>query len=266
MRRLVWLTDIHLDFLNRRGIERFCRRVVAVRPDAVLIGGDISVPSSIRADLTTLGRCLDRPIYFVLGNHDFFGASIEYVRSIVEAQSEASPWLNWLPATGIVELTESTGLIGHDGWADGRLGNGANSHVELNDYLHIADFSGLGRKDRFELLNTLGDRAADYFRDVLPSALSHFRNLLLLTHVPPFRESCWHEGSISNDEYLPHFACRSVGDVLSDVMQRYPEHNLTVLCGHTHSGGETEIAPNLLAKTGWATYGRPEVQEVIVVE
>jgi len=64
-------------------------------------------------------------------------------------------------------------------------------------------------------------------------------------HVPPFRNACWHEGKISDDEYLPHFACKAVGDVLVDVMKKYPEGKLTVLCGHTYSKGVANILPNL---------------------
>jgi hypothetical protein len=58
-------------------------------------------------------------------------------------------------------------LIGHDSWADGPLGNGAASQVELNDYHLIAEFAGLSRKDRFKRLARLGDEAAAYFREVL---------------------------------------------------------------------------------------------------
>jgi Icc-related predicted phosphoesterase len=165
----------------------------------------------------------------------------------------------------VVELTESTGLIGHGGWADGRLGLGQRSQVVLNDYVHIGEFVGLGQEERFRQLNTLGDQAAEYFRNLLPTAAERFPNLLLLTHVPPFREACWHEGRVSDDEYLPHFASWAVGEVLAEVMSGFPESDLTVLCGHTHSDGEVKIAPNLHVRTGGAVYGRPQVQELIVV-
>ena len=47
-------------------------------------------------------------------------------------------------------------------------------------------------------------------------ALERFEHVLVLTHVPPFREACWHEGRISGDDYLPYFACKATGDVLLD--------------------------------------------------
>lgn len=133
----------------------------------------------------------------------------------------------------------------------------------LNDYLMIAELRGLDRSQRQVRLNALGYAAAEYFRNVLPQALSRFSHLLVLTHVPPFREACWHEGKISNDDYLPHFSCKAVGDVLVEMMQSHPERKMTVLCGHTHSSGEAQILPNLLVRTGAAIYGRPQIQDVI---
>lgn len=173
--------------------------------------------------------------------------------------------MRWLRAQGIVEITSTTGLIGHDSWADGRLGNGVASQVELNDYFLIEELAGLSRQDRFRQLARLGDEAAEYFRHLLPQACARFQNIILITHVPPFREACWHEGRISDDEHLPHFACKAVGEVLVSVMKEHPECQLTVLCGHTHSLGIANILPNLQVKTGGAEYGRPRLQEVMMI-
>lgn len=162
MKRLAWLTDIHLNFLQDSKVEHFCRSVADLSPDSVLIGGDISDASGIKGHLEIMERCLGCPIYFVLGNHDFYGGSIEDVRSAVQTQAEGSHWLNWLPTSGVVELTESTGLIGHGGWADGRLGQSERSNVLLNDYFYINEFKNLSHRDRFRILNQLGDQAAEY--------------------------------------------------------------------------------------------------------
>jgi 3',5'-cyclic AMP phosphodiesterase CpdA len=263
--RLAWLTDLHLDHVDDHGTQQLCQTVVELCPDAILIGGDISNAASLGRHLDLLEQCMKRPIYFVLGNHDFYGGSMEGVRALAREKAEGSRWLHWLPASEAVALTERTALIGHDGWADGRLGNGEASYVLLNDYVRISDFVPLSHSDRFKKLNALGDESADYLGKVLPAAVERFPEVLLLTHVPPFRESCWHEGSTSDDDYLPHFACQVAGEVLADTMRRYPDSKLTVLCGHTHSGGEVRIAPNLVVKTGAAEYGRPVVQELIVV-
>jgi predicted MPP superfamily phosphohydrolase len=266
MKRVAWLTDLHLEFVfSPAKITALCDSIKASAPDCVLIGGDTGIARSVRQYLLTLEEQLRLPIYFVLGNHDFYNGSIKQVREISAELSKTSKWLRWLPIEGVVELTANTALIGHDGWADGRLGNGINSRVQLNDYLLIDELTGLYVRKRFKKLNELGDEAAEYLREVLPHALADYRSVLLLTHVPPFKDSCWHEGQISNDEYLPHFTCKAVGDVLLEMMKVYSECKLTVLCGHTHGQGEVEVLPNLHVKTGGAEYGEPKLQEVIEV-
>jgi len=266
MTRVAWLTDIHLEFLQPDEVPAFVGHLAEALPDIVLIGGDTGIALSFASFLQILQTRLKCPIYFVLGNHDFYRGAIAKVRARAEQLTASEPWLRWLPAQGLVPITSTTGLLGHDSWADGRFGNGAASQVELNDYHLIAEFAGLLRKDRFKQLARLGDEAAAYFRHWLPQACARFKNIILLTHVPPFREACWHEGKISDDEHLPHFACKAVGEVLASVMKGNPECKLTVLCGHTHSAGVANILPNLQVKTGGAEYGHPRVQELMIIE
>ncbi|MFM7113065.1 MAG: Eco57I restriction-modification methylase domain-containing protein, partial [Planctomycetota bacterium] len=40
------------------------------------------------------------------------------------------------------------------------------------------------------------------------------------THVPPFREACWHEGELSDDQWAPHFTSVVMGDALRAVISR----------------------------------------------
>ena len=47
MKRIVWLTDVHLNFLPAAQVDAFLVRVVAERPDAVLIGGDIAESDNV---------------------------------------------------------------------------------------------------------------------------------------------------------------------------------------------------------------------------
>lgn len=265
LRRLAWVTDIHLNFLKQRDVQAFCERISDAQPDALLVGGDIAEAPTLEAYLTTLENELTCPIYFVLGNHDFYRGSIAAVRADMAMLTRRSRRLTWLSVAGVVPLSETTALIGHDGWADGRLGNYDRSSVMLNDYVLIDELANMGKETRLRRLIDLGVEAADHVAKVLGEALGRFQDVVLLTLVPPFKESCWHEGRISDDNWLPHFTCRAVGEVLVEQMQRHPEQRLTVLCGHTHGAGVAQVLPNLLVKTGGATYGRPELQEVLEV-
>ena len=130
----------------------------------------------------------------------------------------------------------------------------------------IADLAWLGPAQRLAKLHELGDEAAGYFRRVLPQVLETYRRVLLLTHVPPFREAAWHEGAISSDHWLPHMSCKAVGDVLAELMGQHPDVEMTVLCGHTHGRGEATIRENLRVVTGGAQYGKPGVGGVLELE
>lgn len=265
MKHLVWVTDIHLNFISTASVETFCRRIADAEPDAVLVGGDIGEAPNVAAYLQSMAERLARPIYFVLGNHDFYHGSMVEVRQAMAALTRQSEWLRYLPECGVVELTEYTGLLGHDAWGDGRIGDYAGSGVLLNDYRLIKGLTGLSKAARLHQLNALGDEAAEHLRRVLPDALAQFQRVLVLLHVPPFREACWHQGHISDADWLSHFTCKAVGDVLYEAMSARTDRQMTVLCGHTHGAGTAQILPNLAVKTGGAEYGWPNLQELLLV-
>ncbi len=276
--RLAWLTDIHLDFVSDPERQRFVQEIVAAEPDAVAISGDIAVAGTFAKELKQLAAAVDCPVYFVLGNHDYFGGSIADVRNraaqLAQSTDPVDSQVFWLPAAGPISLVDDTVLIGHGGWGDGRSGRFFESHLVLHDYLKIeelaAQFDASKHKGKlpqalFQKLNQLGDEAADCLRTLLPAALQQAGHVMLLMHVPPFRDACWYNGRLSDDIWAPHFVCEAAGEYLRTEMQQHPDQRLTVLCGHTHGEGTTDILPNLHVITGKAEYGKPAVQRVFDV-
>lgn len=264
MTKLAWMTDPHLNFLDVDSRKEFCLSLNKLKVDALLLSGDVGEAVGIESYLRTLNEYVDLPIYFVLGNHDYYRGSIADVRSRVTRLCAESKKLIWVPQAGVIQISPEACLLGHDSWADGRLGNFLESKVMLNDYRLIEELKGLSSAERLEKLNALGDEAAEHFLKFLPRAIQKYKQVIVLTHVPPFREACWHEGEISNDDYLPHFSCKAVGEVLRKTMAGV-DAQMLVLCGHSHSCGEARILPNLIVKTGKAVYGRPAVNEIITV-
>jgi predicted phosphohydrolase len=252
-----WLTDIHLNFLDPPALAAFEDRLQQAAPDAVLLGGDIGEAPNVSIYLRRLAATVPCPVYFVLGNHDFYRGSITGVRHEVAQLCSELPRLVYLTAGGAVELTPHVGLVGHDGWADGRAGSYRQSDVLLNDYFLIGELAWLDSEQRLERLQQLGDEAAAHIRKVLPMALEQYQQAIVLTHVPPFHEACWHQGRLSDDNWAPHFTCLAMGDALREIAGQLPHRQITVLCGHTHSPGEARLSDNLLVLTAaLSTVGR----------
>ncbi len=265
--RVAWATDVHLNAVEDREAHAFCDRIADSGADALLLGGDISEAEDLERHLRIFESRLARPVYFVLGNHDFYGAFTEPTRQ--RMRSLRSPWLHWLPAAGVVRLSDDTALVGHDGWGDARLGDFAASSVVLSDFVLIGDLREAVPgsnplavlEDRPALraaLNRLGMEAASAAAPLVAEAVRTSRLVLFLTHVPPFREACWHGGTIAGDEWLPFFGCGAMGEMLRDTAAAHPSCRITVLCGHTHGSGHARLLPNLEAYTRRAAYGRPE--------
>ncbi|MEO1287820.1 MAG: metallophosphoesterase, partial [Chloroflexota bacterium] len=123
MANLAWMTDIHLNFLEPVQIENWLSAIKQEKFQALLVTGDIGEANSLHDYLVRIRGRLGVPIYFVLGNHDYYHSSIAEVRAMVAELHDEHIGLNWLPAQGIVQLNNTTGLVGHGAWGDGGYGN-----------------------------------------------------------------------------------------------------------------------------------------------
>ncbi len=264
--KLAWITDIHLEFVEPVKVDRYISRIKSKSPDAILIGGDIGVADNTDQFLSQIAAECSVPIYFVLGNHDFYRGSIKEVRARISRLCRSEPNLFWLSEIEPIQLTEDVTLVGHDGWGDGRYGNLFRSTLMLNDFNLIEELSCLLIPEKkMEVLNRLGDEAASHIRGQLEQALPNCRKVIVLTHVPPFPEVCFNAGRPSDYHGLPYFACKAVGDLLIEFASVNPGHSFLVLCGHTHSAAHVHKLPNLEIKCGGARYGSPRIQEVFEI-
>jgi 3',5'-cyclic-AMP phosphodiesterase len=269
--KLAWLTDIHLNFVDALRMRDFLESVRQAA-DAVAISGDIAESQDVCHYLRRIEEIIQKPIYFVLGNHDFYRGSITQVRRMVADVASESSYLKYLTAMRVVELTPRTAIIGHDGWADASLGDYYHSDLILNDHLLIAELAvcwngvNLDKRRLKPILSGLADEAGRHFEVMLEEAASRYPSIIAVTHVPPFREAAWHQGRTSDDNFLPHFASKVVGDIMVKVMEGHPASNLLVLCGHTHGGGEIQVLDNLRVLTGEAEYGKLKINGVLEVE
>lgn len=239
---------------------------MVVEAEAVLISGDISEGADVAFQLQRMAESIPRPIYFVLGNHDFYQSSIARTRQQVIELCREHPQLSYLSDCGPVSLSDDVVLLGDDGWGDATVGDYEGSLVRLNDFDRIEDFRRRDPQDWKSMLRHQGEESAARLRQKIDAIPQHVRSVLVTTHVPPFREACWYEGKTTDDNWAPFFVCGQVGRVLRESARERPDCRWTVLCGHTHNAGVATIAPNLIVYTGGADYGHPEVEGWIEVD
>lgn len=113
-------------------------------------------------------------------------------------------------------------------------------------------------------MQQLADHDANQLQNNLDNVLHKSpKKIIVLTHVPPFKEACMHQGKMSDKDWLPFFGSKATGDVLMEFASKNTTIDFLVLCGHTHSSGHYQPLNNLIVKAGSAEYCHPEIQDVI---
>lgn len=264
--RLAWATDIHLDHCDAATQQDFIQCIQDASADALCLTGDLSDGPQIQGHLEQLAQALELPIYFVLGNHDYYHRSLAEVRREMRELSRSSRFLHWMPVSGVIPLNASTAIVGHDAWGDGLHGDVYKSWIKMSDFRLIQELkeaSEIGVEERVALLQHLGQEAADYLGQLLPEALEQYEKLVLLLHPPPYREACLYGAEVADDHWAPYFTCKAVGDLLDALLPHYPHCSVTVLAGHTHNVCDLQLRANLRVLVGAAEYEKPRLERVL---
>lgn len=270
--KLAWLTDIHLNFLDSSRRNQFYYTLQEA--DRVIITGDISDGKNVAKHLTEMYRVINKPIYFVLGNHDFYHTSIGVMRDRVFNQDFMLEQLDgnviYLTQSPIhIELTPGVFLIGVDGFADARSGDFAASPIALNDQNYIGELKHAAADSRRALgkkMAQLADTDTHTLNQYVVSTLASYtdvKKIIIATHVPPFPETSRYQGKESSSDFQPFFCNLMLGRYLLELAKKCPDIQFDVLCGHAHEKCELEKLPNLKIKVGGASYHHPEIQEII---
>ena len=100
---------------------------------------------------------------------------------------------------------------------------------------------------------------------LLTEALESFSKVFVLTHIPPWDTATWHDHKHSDPDWMPWFSCKAVGEVIEECAKAHKGKKITVLCGHTHGKGKTQISNDIKALTGGAVYRSPEVAQIFEI-
>lgn len=261
--KLIWLSDIHLNFLNERLRKEFYDTLVSADGDLVVISGDIGESQNFVSYIKEMGEHTKLPIFFVMGNHDYYGSSVKNVRKKVKK-------FCWLGNDEGQALSETTFLTGVDGWGDCRLGDFEGSKLVMSDWIYISDLYkayGTGIKSSLKnVLQRLADNDAAQLKSNVEKAVSKgYRKIIITTHVPPFEEASLHLGKPGGPDGLPFYASKCLGDAILPIAESNPQLDFLWLSGHTHSRATYKPLSNMTVKVAKAEYYRPTVEEVFDV-
>lgn len=270
MKRLAWLTDTHLNFCTKEERQLFYKEIVNSKIDFVAISGDISEATDVKEKVREIAHAVKKPIFFVLGNHDYYCGNVNTVRQ--EMRDLTTLYFDkvyWLPECDKQNhLSKNTIILGTDGWADGRYGNFNKSWVKLNDQNYIYDLkvsARLGRQVLLKQMQYLADQDAERLGVQLNWDTKEFKKIIVVTHIPPFKQACFYRGVQSDDDFLPFYSSKATGDVLKKFAKKHPDKEILVLCGHTHGQSTYKPLKNLTVETGGAEYHHPKIQKIIEV-
>ncbi len=269
-------SDIHLDHLHSEAeVVAFAKKLVANSPAAVLLTGDISIANGLTYHLMVLEREIQRPIFFVLGNHDFYGSTIDAVREQMKNLTNGTQFLKYLPMSPYTSITKDTALVGHDGWYDAGHGDAQHSRFMMTDWFAIGDFvkysGGQNMVQSGRLLDKIGligrakvlaHEATTHVQEGIKQAARHHKNIVVMTHFPPFIETHLHRGAPPDAHSAPWYTNKMMGQMLTAAAAAYPNNSFTILSGHTHGKATAQIAPNMVAHVAGAEYGSPALSSM----
>lgn len=247
----VWVTDPHFNFIKAKRTEELgavlAKQYFDAHIKACIISGDIAEAKDVVELLKAFMRGWQMPVYFVLGNHDYYGGSISRVERDIDLLCLEDGRFIWLDRYH--DYVNGIAVVGAGGWYDGVHGDAKGSRVLMSDFQWIDDlkvhFPGAKSwewypESRFPLLEKLQELAPKSVargEEHLVQACTMGKDVIFVTHYPPYKEACWHEGKMSDNEWLPWFTCAAMGDMLDRVADAHPDNLIQVLCGHTHSSG-----------------------------
>jgi len=298
----LWLTDLHLDCYNEKQLEDYFSelktKVKKNGVDFLLITGDISTGKPDKVTyrkyhfytmLQQLQIAVDIPIYYVLGNHDFWYADGKISRVQANVNAIKGNWifnpagmcLHYVTRGKPHVLKKPDGskifITGGDGWADCRfkpsedekplrLSNSHWNQVRMRDWFLIDDFDKCGPENPvYKMMEKIADKearmVAKKLQSIKPSADDQ---VIILTHVPPFKENSLYQGKPS--DLLPLYSSKVMGDTILEHCSYWGQvKNVKtfVLSGHTHSDSEFSPGVNIRSLTLAADYHIPQMGRIL---
>ncbi|WP_158423006.1 metallophosphoesterase family protein [Legionella oakridgensis] len=232
MKHCLWLTDLHVDRLSKQDYRHLLHRIHNAAADAIWITGDIGNPPYNWHFLETLLTYINTTVYFVLGNHDFYGLKIEEARSrAVELMKRYANayYLTTMPSV----ICNDVVLAGVDGWAN----TGKIPLLEKTwDGDEIQDWQGKTLSLLQDSMNREAKKDAEQLLIKCRQGMMNniLKKIVLLTHVPP-GQACLGSGSPKSFQAKRTvYYSQALAEALNELKTCYPDVLFNLFSGHLH--------------------------------
>jgi len=233
MKKIAWFSGPKLDSVSNIQVMMLCEAIDDANVDAIVINGNIAQPKEFSERISWFDYS-NKPLYFVLGPHDYSGQLVQTVREKMSTQYGKNKNCNWLTVTEPVKLSKTTALIGVDGWGDIRIGKKFHTKLLMTEHCRIDDLrQSTNKRDILWKLRSLAEADAKLAKKKLTSALKRFKNVIFMSHIAPYANALLKDEQLPNEHLLPYYVSKCLGDVITDVAKQYTDNNITVLCSPT---------------------------------
>lgn len=263
--KFFWFTDLHLDKVLPWTLARFIAHIVKENPAGVFLTGDISNGLLTPWHLKLLAIFIKCPIYFVLGNHDYFFHSLEGMHDKIRQVCQSYPNLIWLTESGVIRINDEVALVGTEGWYS--ADNGKPEYLQFTfDWFMTDDFRSMPNMNaRIDKWRSMADASAQDIRSKLEMAIEQgYKTIFIATHVPCWSEATRDVGTMLERFWLPYNTNLRLGKAIEEVMIQHKKKHAIVIAGHCHTENWIYVSRNVECKVQKAKYfGALRNEEVV---
>lgn len=285
---IVHISDIHLNFCDANKIGENISTAYKARQkllksindniskggEIILLTGDISESPTLTSEVFWLSENLKRPLYYVLGNHDFYHSDFrtgEIFANCANKFIKLDQQIIYLPARDFVKLNADTILLGFNGLYDCR--NFKRNELEdfidgiqiQNDFQYNKNLKEIydlceSYENKLKLVQYYADNEVNIFEQKLlklikTNEFSNINKIIIATHVPPIY---YKNPNVKYEYDLPGFdSNKKFLELLCKYSEEYKSIQFTVFCGHNHYGGYSKL-DNLEIFCKKSQYGYPD--------
>lgn len=203
------MSDLHLEFHRDSG-KSFIDSIDPSGADAIILAGDITTSAQLAYVVRLFSEKFPL-VYFVLGNHEYYGSNRETVRQRAATAELSRDNVTWLDAMD----TDSHGVIGATMWFQDHPGA---PKWQMSDFNAIRNLSSWVYEENRMSVSYLQDNVWDH-------------SIVVTHHLPSHR-------SVASQFSQSTLNAFFVTDVESLIVERQPK---LWVHGHTHSSCDYRI-------------------------